>query len=72
MSIADVAAHFRCSVPTVRARLIPEGLPYYRVGNRWRFRREDVQAFEEELSMRRGQPRESNVIQLRRSSSGVD
>lgn len=45
-TLDDCAEHLRCSRPTVRRMTETQGLPYFKLGTLWRFRAEDVLAWE--------------------------
>ena len=42
MTVEDVAAYLQVSTKTVYRMLRRSQLPCYRVGSRWRFRKEDI------------------------------
>lgn len=45
LTLDEVAALFRVSLPTVRKVVREQGLPGMKLGTQWRFRREDVDAW---------------------------
>lgn len=45
LTLEEVAALLRVSLPTVRKVVREQGLPAMKLGAQWRFRREDVDAF---------------------------
>lgn len=45
LTLEEVAALLRVSLPTVRKVVREQGLPAMKLGAQWRFRREDVDAW---------------------------
>lgn len=70
MTADEVAAALGVSRKFVYARAADGTLPGYKLGPRYRFRREDVRAFLEDSRARRDKPLEARVRQRRRSASG--
>lgn len=50
MTYNDLASYLNLSKPTIEERLVKNGLKYYKVGSKYLFKREEVDAFLDEMT----------------------
>lgn len=52
LSYKELSSYLNISIPVIEEKLLKNGLPYYRNGSRYLFKRDEVDAFLDEVTAR--------------------